>query len=71
MNFQSELEGVGQQLPSLQGATDARTVHRLVALYTPAAQAVAHPCLDPTCNWRAQLAALHRAAAAFLKAGGG
>ena len=71
VNFQSELEGVGQQLPSLHGATDARTVHRLLALYTPAAQAVAHPCLDPSCNWRAQLAALRRAAAAFLKAGGG
>jgi hypothetical protein len=40
VNFQSELEGVGQQLPSLQGAADARTVHRLLALYTPAA--VAH-----------------------------
>jgi hypothetical protein len=71
VSFQDEVQGVAEQLPSLQGAPSARTVRQLLALYQPAARAVMHPCLDPSCDWRAQVQALQRAGDAFSKAAGG
>jgi hypothetical protein len=71
VSFQDEVQGVAGQLPSLQGAPSARTVRQLLALYQPAARAVMHPCLDPSCDWRAQVQALQRAGDAFVKEAGG
>lgn len=70
VNFQSELSGLDRQLPSLQGAPGEHTVRRLLALYRRAEQAVMHPCLEQSCQWRTQVANLHRASRAFLKAAG-
>ena len=70
VNYRSELDGLDQQLPSQQGAPDARIVQHLVALYKPAIQAVDSPCLAASCNWRAQVAVMNRASQAFLQAGG-
>src|SRR5947207_2541456 len=69
-NYQSQLSGLDQQLPSLQGAPDRRSVSQLLALYTSAMRAVDHPCLVASCGWRTQLTAPDRASQAFLKAGG-
>ena len=71
VSFQDEVQGMAGQLPSLQGAPSARTVRQLLALYAPAERAVTHPCLDPSCDWRAQVRALQRAGGAFTRAAGG
>ena len=70
VNYQSELSGLDQTLPAQQGAPDRRTVEHLLNLYKSAMQAVNVPCLDESCDWHAQVAALERASEAFLKAGG-
>lgn len=70
VNYQSELDGLDQSLPSLQGAPGKQVVRHLLDLYKPAIQAVDAPCLNESCNWRAQVAALNRASKAFLEAGG-
>ena len=71
VSFQDEVQGVAEQLPSLEGAPSGRTVRQLLALYEPAERAVMHPCLDPSCDWRAQVQALQRAGDAFTRASGG
>jgi hypothetical protein len=68
VNYQSQLEGLDAQLPSLQGAPDHATTRHLLDLYTPAMRAAAQPCLDNGCDWQAQVGALNRASAAFLQA---
>ena len=70
VNYQSELAGLDQQLPSQQGAPNMRTVQHLIDLYKPAIQAVNFPCLSESCNWRTQITVLNRASEAFLQAGG-
>ncbi|GAC1401070.1 MAG: hypothetical protein NVS4B12_15600 [Ktedonobacteraceae bacterium] len=69
-SYQSELNGIDQQLPSQQGTPDTRTVQHLLALYKTAMQAINQPCLEATCNWHAQVTALDQASSAFLKASG-
>ena len=69
VNYASELDGLDQTLPSLAGAPDARTLQRLLNLYKPADRVVDAPCLDASCDWRAQVAALDRASKAFLEVG--
>ena len=70
VNYQSELDGLDQTLPSLQGAPDKHTVEHLLNLYKPAIQAVDAPCLNESCNWQVQVASLNGASKAFLEAGG-
>jgi len=70
VNFQSELQGVDQQLPSQQGAPDSQTIQRLLTLYHQAMRAVNAPCLASTCDWGSQIAQLDRASRAFLEAAG-
>ena len=70
VNYQSELDGLDQTLPSLQGAPDKHSVQYLLDLYKPAIQAIDAPCLNESCDWRAQVVALNRASKAFLEAGG-
>ena len=69
-DYRKQLDGVDQQLPSLQGVPDAYTLQHLLDAYKPAIQAVDAPCLSNTCNWRSQLNALQQASQAFLKAAG-
>jgi len=69
-NYQSQLSGLDQQLPTLQGAPNRRSVSQLLALYISAMQTINHPCLVSSCEWRSQLTMLNRASQAFLKAGG-
>ena len=70
VNFQSELRGLDSTLPSQQGAPDKHTLQHLLDLYKQAMPAVNNPCLDASCNWRAQVEALNLASEAFQKAGG-
>ncbi len=70
VNYQSELSGLDQSLPSQHGAPDQHTVQQLLALYKPAIQVVNQPCLESHCDWRAQISILDQASKAFLKAGG-
>lgn len=66
--YQQQLRGLEQQLPTQDGAPSQQAVQRLLALYRPAAQAIAHPCLEGECDWRGQVAALDRASQAFQQA---
>lgn len=68
VNYQSELSGLDQQLPSQQGAPGKGETQQLLHLYQSAMQAVNRPCLDRSCNWHAQVSTLDRASNAFLKA---
>ena len=68
VNYQSQLNGLDAQAPGLQGAPNHATVRQLLDLYAPAMRAVEQPCLDTACDWRAQVNALNRASAAFLRA---
>ncbi len=70
VNFQSELQGIDQQLPSQQGAPSPQAIQRLLAVYHLAMRAVNMPCLDATCDWGSQIAQLDRASHAFLEAAG-
>ena len=67
VNYASELGGLDQTLPSLAGAPDSRTIQHLLNLYKPAMQVIDAPCLDASCDWRAQVAALDSASKAFLE----
>lgn len=68
VNYRDELQGTAQQLPGLSGAPGLQTVRRLTRLYAAAERAVTAPCLEGSCDWRAQVAALQHASHAFLKA---
>lgn len=68
-NYQSELSGLDQQLPSQSGAPDKRVIQQLLVLYKLAMQAINQPCLEVSCNWQGQVKALNAASQAFLKAG--
>lgn len=68
--YRSQLDGINQQLPSLQGIPDAHTLQHLLTVYKPAIQAVDSPCLDNACNWHSQENALQQASKAFLEAAG-
>jgi len=69
INYQSELSGTDQALTA-QGASDTRTLHKLLALYSPAMQVVDAPCLSDSCDWHKQIEILNRASQAFLGVGG-
>ena len=69
-NYQSELSGVDQSLPSQNGIPDKQTLQHLLTLYKSAMQAVDQPCLEASCDWQAQVKALRAASDAFLQAGG-
>src|SRR5215469_7909105 len=60
INYQSELSGTDQALTA-QGASDTRTLHKLLALYSPAMQVVDAPCLSDSCDWHKQIEILNRA----------
>ena len=70
INFQSELNGLDQSLPSQNGTPDRLTMQHLLMLYHKAMQIINVPCLQMTCDWHNQLATLDQASEAFLKAGG-
>ncbi|GAC1342436.1 MAG: hypothetical protein NVSMB27_01320 [Ktedonobacteraceae bacterium] len=53
VNYQSELRGLDQTLPSQQGAPDKRTIQHLLDLYKPAMAAINAPCLAGSCDWHA------------------
>lgn len=69
-NFRSQLDGLDQQLPTLTGLSDKQMLQSLLHAYKAAMPAIRQPCLDDTCDWRAQLTSLQGASKAFLRAGG-
>jgi hypothetical protein len=68
--YESQLNGLDQQLPAQQGASDQTTVRHLLALYKPAMQVVQQPCLENSCDWRGQVTTLERASKTFVEVGG-
>ena len=70
VNYQSELDGLDQTLPSQSGTPDKRTVQHLLDLYKVAIKAVDSPCLSNSCDWRIQVDALNRTSKAFLEVAG-
>jgi hypothetical protein len=66
-SYESQLDGLDQQLPTQQGADNQATVKRLLALYRPAMQVVQRPCLESSCDWRGQVTTLERASKAFVE----
>jgi L-aminopeptidase/D-esterase-like protein len=70
VNYQSELDGLDQVLPSQSGTPDKSTIQHLLALYNVAIKAVDAPCLSNACDWRIQVDVLNRTSKAFLEAGG-
>ena len=70
VNYQSELDGLDQTLPSQSGAPDKHAVQHLLNLYKVAIKAVDSPCLSNSCDWRIQVDALNRTSKAFLEVGG-
>lgn len=71
VNFRSELEGSASQLASASGGPGRHAMAHLVALVERAWPAIARPCLENGCDWRAQVAAIQRASDALVRAGGG
>lgn len=69
VNYESELDGLDQKLPSQIGVPDARTLQRLLNLYKLAIKVIHSPCLDESCDWRTQVATLDSASKAFLEVG--
>jgi len=67
--FRATLDGLDQQLPSLAGRPNDKTISDLLTHYKRAIQAIDNPCLDTSCDWRAQRDVLNQASQAFLKAG--
>jgi hypothetical protein len=70
VNYQSELDGLDQTLPSQSGVPDKRTVQHLIDLYKVSIKAVDSPCLSNSCDWRIQVDALNRTSKAFLEVAG-
>jgi hypothetical protein len=70
INYQSELDGLDQSLPSQNGSPDRLTMQHLLTLYHAAMPIINNPCLQMTCDWHSQVATLNQASEAFLKAGG-
>lgn len=70
VNYRAELDGLDARLPAQDGAPDAHTLRGLLDLARLALRVVDAPCLDTRCDWQAQVAAMRRASAALLKAGG-
>lgn len=50
-NYAALNQDAETSLKSASGTPDARSLDRLLRLYRPAAQAIAHPCLDTSCDW--------------------
>lgn len=71
VNFRSELEGVAGQLAASSGGPGRRATAHFVALIERAWPAIAHPCLEDSCDWRAQVTAIQSASDALVRAGGG
>lgn len=71
VNYQSQLRGLDQAMPSQTGAPDPASLRSLLQLYMAAMPAVNAPCLTARCDWRTQVHALDAASQAFLQAGGG
>ncbi len=67
-NYASELNGLDQKLPSQTGAPEHQKIQQLLVLYQPAMQALEHPCLESSCQWHEQVAAIDRASKAFQEA---
>ena len=68
--YESQVDGLDQQLPRQQGASDQATIRRLLAFYKPAMLVVQQPCLDSSCDWRGQVVTLERASRAFVEVSG-
>jgi hypothetical protein len=67
----SQLSELEKKLATAKGAPDPQTVQQLIELYRAAQPAIDQPCLDDSCDWQAQVAALQRAGEAFRNASGG
>jgi hypothetical protein len=68
-SYQSELAGLDQQITATGSGISAQDADGLLAIYRRALAVVEHPCLQSSCDWRAQRALLDQASRTFLRAG--
>lgn len=70
VSYEQNLQGLAERLSAASGAPEEAELQSLLQAVRPAEAAVSDPCLDPTCDWASQLAALGQASDALLKAAG-
>jgi hypothetical protein len=66
--YQSELDSLDQQITAAGSGLSAEEAHHLLAIYRQALAIVNDPCLQSSCDWRAQRTVLDQASRAFLRA---
>jgi hypothetical protein len=66
--YQSELGGLDQQITASGSGISATEARHLLAIYRQALAVVNDPCLQSSCDWRAQRTVLDQASSAFLRA---
>jgi hypothetical protein len=68
VDYRGKLEGISDTLATLSGAPDSATVDALRASLDKAQPALDEPCVQESCDWQTQLAALRAAADSFDQA---
>lgn len=68
INYSDLLRDVSNELPTLEGAPDARTTQALVDALQSAADVVESPCLAGDCDWQGQIATIEGARQALMDA---
>jgi hypothetical protein len=68
LSYAESIAGIVDDLPRAEGAPDEEELAPLVDAVRAAAEIVANPCLDPTCNWTVQVEGLEAAKSALLLA---
>ncbi len=66
--YQSELDGLDQQITASGSGISAEEAQHLLTIYRQALAIVNDPCLQSSCDWRAQRTVLDQASHAFLRA---
>lgn len=66
INYEDQVATLPDDLTSVDGTPDSATLDELVAAVEPAILAIQDPCLQPNCDYQAQIAALDAARDALL-----
>jgi hypothetical protein len=68
VSYAESISGIADDLPRAEGAPDEEELAPIVEAVRAAAEIVANPCLDPTCNWTVQVDRLEAAKSVLLLA---
>src|SRR5689334_13172676 len=66
--YRSELDGLDDQITAAGSGLSTAEARHLLILYRQALAVVDDPCLQSSCDWRAQRVVLDQASSAFLRA---